>query len=91
MSNNKTIPHVIATIALIALHFTAAPRALAQQAADAPPPELPSNQETGVDIDRFIGDPYLSLPNGKTTHSSMNLSTENPSIWLYISRRVPQD
>ena len=32
---------------------------------------------------------FLAPPNGITTHSSMNL-TDQPSIWLYISRRVPQ-
>jgi hypothetical protein len=45
----------------------------------------------GSEIRKVVGTAaFLSPPNGKTTHSSMNLSEENPSIWLYISRRAPQ-
>ncbi len=32
---------------------------------------------------------FLSPPNGKTYHSSMNLNPDSLSIWLYISRRAP--
>ena len=32
---------------------------------------------------------FLAPPNGKTTHSSMNV-TDHPEIWLYLSRRAPQ-
>jgi quercetin dioxygenase-like cupin family protein len=34
---------------------------------------------------------FLAPPNGKTTHSSMNLNTDHPAVWLYLSRRAPQD
>ena len=45
----------------------------------------------GSEIRRIVGTgAFLSPPNGLTPHSSMNLSTENPSIWLYLSRRAPQ-
>ena len=45
----------------------------------------------GSEIRKVVGTAaFLSPPNGKTTHSSMNLSEETPSIWLYISRRAPQ-
>ena len=44
----------------------------------------------GSEIRRIVGTgAFLSPPNGLTPHSSMNLSTESPSIWLYISRRHP--
>ncbi len=44
----------------------------------------------GSEIRRIVGTgAFLSPPNGKTPHSSMNLSTEHPSIWLYLSRRAP--
>jgi len=44
----------------------------------------------GSEIRRVVGTgAFLSPPNGLTPHSSMNLSTEDPSIWLYISRRDP--
>jgi mannose-6-phosphate isomerase-like protein (cupin superfamily) len=33
---------------------------------------------------------FLAPPNGKTTHSSMNL-TDHVEIWLYLSRRAPQN
>jgi hypothetical protein len=32
---------------------------------------------------------FLAPPNGKTVHSSMNL-TDHAEIWLYLSRRAPQ-
>lgn len=45
----------------------------------------------GSEIRRIVGTgAFLSPPNGLTPHSSMNLSADNPSIWLYISRRMPQ-
>lgn len=44
----------------------------------------------GSEIRRINGTgAFLSPPNSKTPHSSMNLSTESPSVWLYISRRDP--
>jgi hypothetical protein len=44
----------------------------------------------GSEIRRITGTgAFLSPPNGKTYHSSMNLSTDKPSVWLYISRRGP--
>jgi len=44
----------------------------------------------GSEIRRIVGTgAFLSPPNGMTPHSSMNLSTEKPSIWLYLSRRAP--
>jgi uncharacterized cupin superfamily protein len=44
----------------------------------------------GSEIRKIVGTgAFLSPPNGKTTHSSMNLSQDSPSIWLYISRRAP--
>jgi mannose-6-phosphate isomerase-like protein (cupin superfamily) len=44
----------------------------------------------GSEIRRMTGTgAFLSPPNGKTYHSSMNLSTDKPSVWLYISRRAP--
>jgi hypothetical protein len=44
----------------------------------------------GSEIRRITGTgAFLSPPNGKTYHSSMNLSTDKPSVWLYISRREP--
>jgi mannose-6-phosphate isomerase-like protein (cupin superfamily) len=33
---------------------------------------------------------FLAPPNGKTTHSSMNLNADHPAVWLYLSRRAPQ-
>ena len=44
----------------------------------------------GSEIRKIVGTgAFLSPPNGKTYHSSMNLSPDSPSIWLYISRRAP--
>jgi hypothetical protein len=44
----------------------------------------------GSEIRRIVGTgAFLSPPNGLTPHSSMNLATESPSIWLYLSRRAP--
>ncbi len=44
----------------------------------------------GSEIRKIVGTgAFLSPPNGKTPHSSMNLSQDSPSIWLYISRRAP--
>jgi len=44
----------------------------------------------GSEIRRIDGPgAFLAPPNGKTTHSSMNL-TDHPEIWLYLSRRAPQ-
>jgi len=44
----------------------------------------------GSEIRRIVGTgAFLSPPNSKTPHSSMNLATESPAIWLYISRRDP--
>jgi hypothetical protein len=34
---------------------------------------------------------FLSPPNGKTTHSSMNLNEDHPSVWPYIAHRPPQN
>lgn len=46
----------------------------------------------GSEIRRINGTgAFLSPPNSLTPHSSMNLSTERPSIWLYLSRRVPNE
>jgi len=46
----------------------------------------------GSEIRRAVGNvAFLSPPNGKTTHSSMNLNEEHPSIWLYIAHRAPQN
>jgi hypothetical protein len=43
----------------------------------------------GSEIRRVNGPgAFLAPPNGKTTHSSMNL-TDHPEIWLYISHREP--
>jgi hypothetical protein len=46
----------------------------------------------GCEIQKAVGNvAFLSLPNGKTTHSSMNLNEDHPSVWLYISHRPPQN
>ena len=45
----------------------------------------------GSEIRKFDGvGAFLSPPNGLTTHSSMNLNEDHSSIWLYLSRRIPQ-
>jgi mannose-6-phosphate isomerase-like protein (cupin superfamily) len=45
----------------------------------------------GSEIRRIAGTgAFLSPPNGLTPHSSMNLSSEHPSVWLYLSRRAPR-
>jgi hypothetical protein len=75
----KLLPAAMAAIALCAAQLTAAPLVAAQQApltgpnADVPT-EIPSNQVTGVDIDRFIGDPYkafMRVTNGGLNARSM--------------------
>jgi hypothetical protein len=46
----------------------------------------------GSEIRKAVGNvAFLSPPNGKTTHSSMNLNEDHPSIWLYIAHRAPQN
>jgi hypothetical protein len=45
----------------------------------------------GSEIRKIVGTgAFLSPPNGLTPHSSMNLSSENASVWLYLSRRAPR-
>lgn len=45
----------------------------------------------GSEIRKIVGTgAFLSPPNGLTPHSSMNLSSENSSVWLYLSRRAPR-
>ena len=81
---NAGIPTLMATAALIVAQMAATPAVLAQQApapasaagtgpnADVPR-EIPSNQETGVDIDRFIGDPYKAFM--RVTNGGLNART----------------
>ena len=46
----------------------------------------------GSEIRRIDGPgAFLAPPNGLTTHSSMNLNEDHPAIWLYLSRRAPQN
>jgi hypothetical protein len=43
------------------------------------------------EIGKVVGNgAFLSPPNGKTVHSSMNLSEDHPAIWLYIAHRKLQ-